>query len=165
MKFEMKILRNGDAERVIGRVWADHKDPRATALDLPVLNMSIEGLPEFGHLVYQDDEWAGHHASRDDVYAWEREHRPKLYSGDLGYDRTGLLVEATADMFPLSWQPIGLMFSDGATVWSSEDPGAAEDEREGGEVMIDDTVNRYPAPESWRAELAEFDGEIQRRTT
>lgn len=118
MKFEMRILRNGGAECVIGRVWADHKDPRATALDLPVLDMSIAGLPEFGHLVYQDDEWTGHYASRDDVYAWERENLPKRYSGDRGYDQTGLLVEAVADMFPLSWQPIGLMFSDGATVWS-----------------------------------------------
>jgi hypothetical protein len=118
MKFEMKIVRNGDAERVIGSVWAEHKDPRATALDLPVLDMSIDGLPEFGHLSYQDDEWTGQYAEGSDVYAWERENLPKRYSGDRGYDQTGLLVEAVADMFPLSWQPIGLMFSDGATVWS-----------------------------------------------
>lgn len=120
MKFEMKILRNGGSatERVIGRLWAEHKDPRATVLDLPVLDMSIEGLPEFGHLIYQDDEWTGHHASRDDVWEWEQEHLPKWE--ERAHDQTGLLVEATADMFPLSWQPIGLMFSDGATVWSGE---------------------------------------------
>lgn len=120
MKFEMKILRNGDAERVIGHVWAEMRDPRATALDMSVLDMSIDGLPEFGHLVNQDDEWAGQYADGDAVWKWEQEHLPKRYSGDRAYDRTGLLVEATADMFPLSWQPIGLMFSDGSTVWSGE---------------------------------------------
>lgn len=123
MKFEMKIVRNGDAESVIGRVWADHKDSRATALDMSVLDMSIDGLPEFGHLVYQDDEWTGQYSSRGDVYEWEQEHRSKRCSGYRAYDRTGLLVEAVADMFPLSWQPIGLMFSDGATVWSGEPTG------------------------------------------
>jgi hypothetical protein len=123
MKFEMKILRNGDVERVIGRLWAEFGDPRITALDLSVLDLSIDGIPEFGHLICQDDEWAAQYADGDDVWKWEQEHLPKRNSGHRAYDQTGLLVEATADMFPLSWQPIGLMSSDGAVVWSGGPTG------------------------------------------
>lgn len=116
MELTIEIFRNGDVERPIGNLSADYGPDVATILDVGTLKMDAVGIPEFALLILQDDEWQGQYESGDGVWAWQQEHGLTGYGGRRQV--SGFLVEGVAAMFPETWLPIGLRFSDGHTVWS-----------------------------------------------